>query len=174
VLVPGFNGTPAQPLLVRLEAVLAPLGVDALRAAPPRGRPSPGLEREVAWLQGVVAQRAGPRVVVGRSFGGRVALRLAARGGLDACVVLGLPLRPPGRPRPEDEAALREARCPTLIVQGAEDELGPLALVRRHARRNPLVTVVSLRGAGHGFGKATPAALEAAAGWLRDILCKAT
>jgi predicted alpha/beta-hydrolase family hydrolase len=170
LLLPGFGGTPTQPLLVRLEAALATRGHRCLRAAPPRGRPSPGLEREVSWLEALLEQEAGPRVVVGRSFGGRVALRLAARGGLDACAVLGLPLRPPGKRRPEDEAALAQARCPTLLVQGALDELGPLALVRRHARRNPRVTVVALPGVGHGLGRQTAAALEATGDWLDGVL----
>ncbi len=170
LLLPGFGGSAAQPLLLRLERALAPVGVEALRLAPPRGRPSPGLEAEVAWLEAALARERGPRVVVGRSFGGRLALRVAAGGGLDACAVLGLPLRPPGRRRPEDEAALAQARCPTLVVQGTEDELGPLALVRRVARRNPRVTVLALPGAGHAFGRATAQALEATAGWLARVL----
>jgi uncharacterized protein len=172
VLVPGFGGTPAQPLLRRLEALLEDLGLGALRVAPPRGRPSSGLEAEVAWLEEVVEGVPGPRVVVGRSFGGRLALRLAARGGLEACGVLGLPLRPPGKRRPEDEAALAGARCPTLVVQGARDALGPLRLVRRLARRNPLVTVLALPGAGHAFGAATATALEATAAWLGHTLAR--
>jgi predicted alpha/beta-hydrolase family hydrolase len=170
VLLPGFGGTAAQPLLVRLEDALAGVGLGARRAAPPRGRPSPGLGVEVAWLAGVLGTLAGPRVVAGRSFGGRVALRLAARGGLDACVVLGLPLRPPGKRRPEDEAALAAASCPTLVVQGSDDALGPLPVVRRHARANPRVTLAVLPGAGHAFGRATREAVELAAAWLRDAL----
>jgi len=85
-------------------------------------------------------------------------------------VILGPPIAPPGRPRPADEAALLGIACPTLIVQGDRDELGPLAVLERIAGQNPRIDLVVLRGTGHEFGKAEVEAIDAAARWLGSIL----
>ena len=46
-------------------------------------------------------------------------------------------------------SALAGVRCPTLIVQGDRDELGPLAVLERIAAANPLIDIVVIAGAGH-------------------------
>jgi predicted alpha/beta-hydrolase family hydrolase len=166
VLLPGFGGRADQPILVRLSRRLEALGWTCHRAAVPRGRVTPGLEREVAWVAALLAQHPGPVALVGRSFGGRVAVRCAGHPDVRAVVALGFPLRPPGKPRPLDEAALAGAKAPTLVVQGTHDELGPLALVRRVAARNPACEVLAVEGAGHAFGRREAGALDAAAAWL--------
>ncbi len=168
VLLPGFGGRPSQPVLVRLARRLEALGYECVRLAPPRGRPTPGLEREVAWLEAQLDEAPGAVAVVGRSFGGRVGVRVARR--LRALVLLGFPVRPPGRPRPLDEAALAAARCPTLVVQGTKDPLGPLRVVRAAAAKNPRVEVLPLAGATHAFGRHEARALDEAAAWLDRTL----
>ena len=60
--------------------------------------------------------------------------------------------------------------CPTLIVQGDRDELGPLAVLERIAGQNPRIDLVVLRGAGHDFGSHDGEAIEAAARWLAGVL----
>src|SRR5207245_11054499 len=107
-------------------------------------------------------------VLVGRSFGGRVCTRLAAIEAPDALVLLGHPISPPNRPRPDDEAALTAVRCPTLIVQGENDTLGPLSVLQRIAAANPLIELHVLRGLGHQFGPRQAEGLERAATWLLD------
>ncbi|MEW5742702.1 MAG: alpha/beta family hydrolase [Myxococcota bacterium] len=166
VLLPGFGGRADQPILMRLSKRLDARGLLCHRAAPPRGKVTPGLEREVAWLEALLCELTPPFALVGRSFGGRIAIRLARRRDVRAVALLGFPLRPPGKPRPLDEAALAEARAKTLIVQGAEDELGPLALVRDVVRRNRKCELLALEGAGHSFGRQEGAALDAVAEWL--------
>lgn len=166
LLLPGFGGSPAQPVLVRLSERLTALGFTCLRLSPPRGRLTPGLEREVAWLEGVLEGQGGRQILVGRSFGARVVARVAARRRLHRVVALGYPLRPPGKRRPLDEAALRETKTPTLIVQGAKDPLGPLRVLRAVTAGAPLVEVVPLAGAGHAFGRREPEALDAVVAWL--------
>lgn len=166
VLLPGFGGRADQPILVRLSQRLEATGLRCHRVAPPRRRPTPGLEAEAAWLGRVLADVEPPLALVGRSFGGRVALRCAGAPGVVAVVVLGLPLRPPGRPRPLDEAALAMSPVPTLVVQGARDPLGPLPLVRRVAARCPRAEVLVVKGATHAFGRAEAGALDAASDWL--------
>jgi predicted alpha/beta-hydrolase family hydrolase len=107
---------------------------------------------------------------VGRSFGGRICAFLASEEPPDALVVLGHPIAPPDRPRPRDEAALASVRCPTLIVQGDRDELGPLAVLQRIAAGNPLIDIVLIAGAGHDLGPKEREAVEHAGRWLESRL----
>ncbi|MFO0597714.1 MAG: alpha/beta family hydrolase [Myxococcaceae bacterium] len=170
VLLPGFGGQADQPILKKLSALLAPLGVKCMRRAPPRMKLDPELGEYVGWLEKVVAKLDGPVVVVGRSFGGRLAVRLAAKRELAAVVLLGFPIGPPAKPRPLDEAALGACPCPTLVVQGDDDELGPLEVIERVAKSNPRVQVEVLEGAGHSFGRLEREALTRSVAWLQKTL----
>jgi predicted alpha/beta-hydrolase family hydrolase len=146
-------------MLLKLSKLLEAQGVAATRVTLPKtGRPSPGLAAEAAALAKHAAD-----AYVGRSFGGRVCIRLPAR---VPRVLLGFPIRPPGRPRPEDEAALLALRSPTLILQGAADELGPLDVLEPLCAQNPHLALEVLAGVGHSFGKAEKRVLERAAEWL--------
>jgi len=158
VLVPGFNGTARQPLLVRLSKLLEASGQKTKRVTLPRGRPSPGLELEAAALAKHEAS-----AYAGRSFGGRVCIRLPAR---VPRVLLGFPVRPPGRPRPEDEAALLALESPTLILQGSDDELGPIDVLEPLCAQNPRLRLEVIDGAGHAYGRHEKRVLERAAEWL--------
>jgi len=60
--------------------------------------------------------------------------------------------------------------CPTLIVQGDQDELGPLAVLERIAGQNPRIDLVVLRGAAHEYRKHEAAAIDAVARWLTSQL----
>jgi predicted alpha/beta-hydrolase family hydrolase len=91
---------------------------------------------------------------VGRSFGGRICAFLAAEEPPDALVIVGHPIAPPGKPRLRDEEALAGVRCPTLVVQGDRDELGPLAALQRIGAGNPLIDIVVLSAAGHELSAA--------------------
>ncbi len=165
VLLPGFNGAANQPILMKAEKRLNALGFSSVRKALSKGRPTPGLEREVAELASIIE---GPDVVlVGRSFGGRVCARYAVSHPVRAVILLGFPLRPPGKRRPEDEAALLALGCPTLIVQGDGDELGPLKFFRPLLRKNPALTMQVVKGAGHAFGRHEAHALDDACAWLQ-------
>ena len=68
---------------------------------------------------------------------------------------------------PDDEAALAAVRCPTLIVQGDRDQLGPLPVLQRIAAKNPLIDIVVIADAGHNLSAAQEKeAAEHAARWL--------
>ena len=176
VLVPGYGGTAEQPIL---RALAKALDVEGIRSRAvtfsTRGkRPSKELATEIAELRAardaVVAEGATAVALVGRSFGGRICAFLAAEEPPDALAILGHPIGPPGRPRPRDEAALEAVRCPTLVVQGERDELGPLAVLERIAGRNPRIDLVRIAGVGHDFGSQEPEAVRAVARWLGSIL----
>jgi len=56
--------------------------------------------------------------------------------------------------------------CPTLIVQGDRDELGPLACLEEIARQNPRVEIAVIAGANHSFGRQESEAVARAVAWL--------
>lgn len=163
ILVPGFNGTAQQPLLVKLKRALAEHGVAAKAITLKGGRPTPELLPEIAQLRKAAK---GAEALIGRSFGGRVCARLAVAEPPKALVLLGFPIRPPGRPRPLDEAALRALTCPTLILQGADDALGDPAVLRQVSKGNPAIAIEVIDGAGHAFGKHESAVIARAAAWV--------
>ncbi len=174
VLAPGYGGTAEQPLLVRLAARLEAGDIVTARIAFSTKRPSRGYVTEKHELRiardEIVARAGGPVALVGRSFGGRMCAFLAAEEPPDALVILGHPIAPPNRPRPADEAALLGVTCPTLVVQGDRDELGPLAVLERIAGQNPRIDLMVLRGAGHEYGAHEAEAIEATARWLGSVL----
>lgn len=165
VLLPGFNGAARQPILVAVAKAVADR-FSAEFPGLPRGRPSPGFSRELAHLAAHLAPRTVPSIV-GRSFGGRVALRHALTHRVRALVLLGFPVRPPGRPRPDDEAALLAVRVPTLIVQGDADEKGRLEVLQPLVAKNRSLQLEVLEGAGHSFGRHEARAVELAVQFLR-------
>ena len=168
VLLPGFNGSSEQPILVRLSGELEALGFKATRLQLPKGRPSEGLAAEVGFVAKAL-RRSKDAIFVGRSFGGRVALRYANSIGARAVVLLGFPVRPPGKQRPDDEAALSNVRVPTLIVQGSKDDKGPLSVLRPIVVANTQLTLEVLPGAGHDFGKHTARAITLTAQWVNQL-----
>ena len=174
VLAPGYGGTADQPILKKLASALASFGIES-RAVTFRTRGSRPSREYALELDDLRAARdalghAERIALVGRSFGGRMCAFLAEREPPDALVILGHPIAPPERPRPRDEAVLAAITCPTLIVQGELDELGPLAVLERLAGSNPRIDVVTIRGAGHEFGAAEAEAVAAAARWLDGVL----
>jgi predicted alpha/beta-hydrolase family hydrolase len=170
VLLPGFNGAARQPILARLASALG-AGATCFFPGLPRGRPSPGFGRELAFLHDAIANAglSSAPVLVGRSFGGRVAVRSAALHPTRAVVLLGFPVRPPGRPRPEDEAALLALRVPTLVVQGDADDKGPLEVLAPLVQQNRSLSLVVLPKTGHQFGRAEAAAVDAAVAFLKRL-----
>ena len=154
----------------RLEAVgIKPRAISFSRAKP-GGDFGPELNDLRRAREELRSGGATKIALVGRSFGGRMCTRLAALEPAHALVLLGHPISPPNRPRPDDEAALAAVRCPTLIVQGEHDRLGPLDVLRRIASDNPNIEIVVLKGVGHQFGPRQAEGLDRAAAWLLETL----
>jgi predicted alpha/beta-hydrolase family hydrolase len=157
-------------MAARLEAI----GIIPLAISYSRARPSGDFEAELNDLRTardqLLAKGASKLALIGRSFGGRMCARLAAVEAPDALVLLGHPISPPNRARPDDEHALEAVRCPTLIVQGENDRLGPLAVLQRIARENQAIELSVLKGVGHHFGPRQAEGLERAARWLVETL----
>jgi hypothetical protein len=176
VLAPGYGGTAEQPILRKVASALEGFGI-ASRAVTFRtrgSRPSKDYASEIEDLRAArdaLRAEGNDRIaLVGRSFGGRISAFLAEREPPDALVILGHPIAPPKRPRPRDEAALAATSCPTLVVQGERDELGPFAVLERIAAGNPRIDLVRIEGAGHEFGSREGEVVAAAARWLDSVL----
>jgi hypothetical protein len=169
--VPGYGGTAEQPIVRAMTARLRQDGVDARAISFSRKKPTEPFAHELEELRRARdGLKASNLVLVGRSFGGRMCTRLAATEPPAALVLLGHPIAPEGRPRPDDEAALAAVRCPTLIVQGDRDRLGPLDVLRRIATVNQNIQIYVLKGVGHNFGPRQSEGIEHAAQWLRETL----
>ena len=173
VLAPGYGGTATQPILRSLVKALASYGIDAQPITFRSKRPSPGYADELDDLR-VARDRLrkdhGKVALVGRSYGGRMCAFLAELEPPDALAIVGHPIAPPDRPRPRDEAALAAITCPTLVVQGSADELGPLAVLERIAGQNARIDLVVIPGVGHELGGRTAEAVDHVARWLDAAL----
>jgi predicted alpha/beta-hydrolase family hydrolase len=166
-MLPGFGGGADQPVLLALEQELRPRGLSAVRTSLTRGRASPHLALEVEQARNVLRSAPSIAAFAGRSFGGRVLARLALEIRPRALVLLGFPVRSAaGRRRVEDEQVLAALPCPTLIVQGARDPLGPVRTLERLAAGNARLELEVLPGATHSFGRQERRAVETAADWL--------
>lgn len=175
VLAPGYGGTAEQGILRALSRGLGRFDI-ASRAITFRTsgkRPSREYALELDDLRAARDELRASHdkvALVGRSFGGRMCAFLAAVEPPDALAILGHPISPPDRPRPKDEDALQGVRCPTLVVQGERDELGPLAVLQRIALVNPLIDLAVIEGAGHEFGAKEREAVDQVARWLDATL----
>lgn len=150
---------------------LQAVGILPRRISYARARPGGDLSPEIAQVRDARARLDADKIaLVGRSFGGRVCTRLAAIEAPNALVVLGHPISPRNRPRPDDEAALEAVSCPTLIVQGDHDALGPLDVLRRIAAPKSNIEIFVLKDTGHNFGKRQAEGVGYAAEWLQRVL----
>ena len=175
VLAPGYAGSAEQPILRAVAARLQERGIVAARISFSRSRPTGDYASELEDVRrardALLGNGCDRVALVGRSFGGRMCTLLAAEETPAALVLLGHPISPPNRPRPRDEAALGAVRCPTLIVQGSRDTLGPLEVLRRIAASNGCIEVYVLDGVGHQFGGRHAEAVEVATEWLAQAIC---
>jgi len=97
-----------------------------------RGRRIPDAmeELEAAHIQEATAlaerHPSQPLILVGKSMGGRVSVRIADRIGPAAVVVFGYPLISSGKKKTRRDAPLRAVRTPTLLIQGTRDPMAPV------------------------------------------------
>lgn len=89
------------------------------RIASPPATLDAGLRAAADWMRVRT-----PLVIGGRSAGARSACRVAKSLGASGCLALAFPLHPPGRPETSRIEELREAKIPTLVVQGERDVFG--------------------------------------------------
>ena len=128
-----------------------------------------------------------PLVAGGRSFGGRMsshAQALAPLPGVRGLVFLGFPLHPAGKPSTDRAAHLDDVRIPMLFLQGTNDELAELPLLRSVvARLGARATLALFEDADHSFhvpartgrrdGDVRAAIVAAILEWIDATICAA-
>jgi hypothetical protein len=77
----------------------------------------------------------GPRVLIGKSMGGRVGCHLALEESVDAVVCLGYPLKGMAKNAKLRDEVLLALKTKTLFVQGTRDNLCPLDLLAEVRRK---------------------------------------
>jgi hypothetical protein len=117
-------------------------------------RPPPRAETLCPEYEGAVEALAnsGPRVIGGKSMGGRVASLVAdglhARSRITGLLCLGYPFHPMAKPQQLRTAHLADLRTPTLIVQGTRDAFGTRAEVAAYTL-SPTIRMLWLEDGDH-------------------------
>lgn len=174
----GAGAPRTHPFIVALAKKIAARGVDVvtfnfLYAEAGKKLPDKAELLETCWRAAIATVRArgglasSPLFIGGKSMGGRIATRVAgAKEGLvlDGVVVVGYPLRPPGKKEVVRDEILTVS-LPLLAVQGTRDTFGDAAVLKRYLRKHANMRVVAIEGGDHS--------LELPRGLERDSLAEA-
>ena len=164
VLAHGAGAGMTHPSLESVAVELAARGVATLRYQFPYmetggKRPDPPALAH-ATVRAAVAEAgrltpALPLVAGGRSFGGRMTSQAQAAAplpGVRGLAFLAFPLHPAGRPSDERAKHLFAVQIPMLFLQGTNDALADLALLRPLVDRlGPRATLTLFQDADHSF-----------------------
>jgi uncharacterized protein len=150
ILLPGYNGSPNQPLLLKVASAVSSESIVCSRVQPPQRPLDENLSVQCLWLNEILNQSAGKVLLFGRSFGARIAARCANHAKVVGIVLVSFPIRPPNKKRTKDEEALKSIDLPHLIITGTDDELAPKRVIQKCA--NKKAHLVWLLGAKHSLG----------------------
>lgn len=89
-------------------------------------------------------------IIGGKSLGGRMATMIADEMGVAACVCLGYPFHPTGKPDDLRLEPLQTIQVPTLILQGMLDTFGDKKEVESYSV-SPAVSIHYVREGDHSF-----------------------
>ena len=142
VLAHGAGAGMTHPFMAAVAVGLAARGIATLRYQFPymqqrAKRPDPPALAQAA-VRAAVAEAARliptlPLVAGGKSFGGRMTSQAQAAAplpGVKGLAFLGFPLHPTGKPSDERARHLSDVRIPMLFLQGTNDPLADLTLLR--------------------------------------------
>lgn len=164
LLTHGAGGNRNSPMLIKLCDEWARRGWLAVRydlpyrRRRPKGPPSGSAKADQAGIVEAVemlrAQAAGPIVVGGHSYGGRMTSMAVAEGlTVDALTLFSYPLHPPGRPERARTEHLPNITVPTVFTQGTADPFGsPDELRAAIALVGAATEFVEITGARHDLG----------------------
>lgn len=166
LLAHGAGAPQRHPFMVSFARALSERGLDVmtfnfLYTAQRRKVPDRMPQLVACYLAAIDVARAHVRsarerlFIGGKSMGGRVATHVAAGDAtldIAGIVLLGYPLRPPGRPDTPRDAHLPDVRRPMLFIQGTRDTFGtPSELKPVLASLSPLPTLHHVEGGDHSF-----------------------
>lgn len=141
IIAHGAGASMHHPFITTLADKIADLGVSTVRFNFPymeQGRKSPGSPKANIETWGLVVEHIKsqypgiPLFVSGKSYGGRMASHLLAEGNDDVKGVIyyGFPLHAPGRDSKDRADHLRRIEQPQLFLQGSNDKLANLDLIK--------------------------------------------
>jgi predicted alpha/beta-hydrolase family hydrolase len=163
-LTHGAGGNRESPMLIRLCDEWAARGWLAVRydlpfrRRRPKGPPSGSAASDQAGVGEAVALArsltAGPVLVGGHSYGGRMTSMAVADGlAVEVLTLFSYPLHPPGKPERARTEHLPHITVPTVFTHGTSDPFGTIEELRAAAA---LLTVpneiVEIAGARHDLG----------------------
>lgn len=167
LLTHGAGGNRESPMLIRLCDEWAARGWLAVRydlpfrRRRPKGPPSGSAASDQAGVGEAVALArsltAGPVLVGGHSYGGRMTSMAVAEGlAVEALTLFSYPLHPPGKPERARTEHLPRITVPTVFTHGTSDPFGSIDEIRAAATLVAGPTeVVEVTGARHDLGSKT-------------------
>lgn len=197
VLAPGAGAPADSELLTALAGAIASQQVRVLRFDFPyqerarlEGKPRPPDRAAVllaTWgaVLRYVRHRLRPRQVAigGKSMGGRYATLLLAGGAadplpceVDAVVLVGYPLHPPGKPEKLRAEHLPDVGAPMLFLAGTRDSLARIEALREVLAGLPDARLAEVDDADHDFrvpkrtGRTRTEVVDELAATIRDFL----
>jgi predicted alpha/beta-hydrolase family hydrolase len=189
ILAHGAGAGQRSSFMVVFAEALSAAGLDVVtfnflyteqkRRVPDRG---PALEACYrAVIDGVRNEVESARTFLaigGKSMGGRIATQVAAADpglSVDGLVLLGYPLRPPGKPAVRRDAHLPAVRRPILFVQGSRDAFGtPAEFTDLLTKLSPPATFHTVEGGDHSLKLTTkdPRRQAAVYGDVQQLIVK--
>lgn len=167
LLTHGAGGNRESPMLIRLCDEWAARGWLAVRydlpfrRRRPKGPPSGSAASDQAGVGEAVALArsltAGPVLVGGHSYGGRMTSMAVADGlAVEALTLFSYPLHPPGKPERARTEHLPRITVPTVFTHGTSDPFGSIDEIRAAATLVAGPTeVVEVTSARHDLGSKT-------------------
>lgn len=167
LLTHGAGGNRESPMLIRLCDEWAARGWLAVRydlpfrRRRPKGPPSGSAASDQAGVGEAVALArsltAGPVLVGGHSYGGRMTSMAVADGlAVEVLTLFSYPLHPPGKPERARTEHLPRITVPTVFTHGTSDPFGTIDEIRSAAALVAGPTeVVEVTGARHDLGSKT-------------------
>lgn len=177
ILLHGAGSGMDSPLIVKTAVAAAELGFMVLRFnfsyLGRRPAPSQGGKREQPELVEAIdfMKSYGPPILIGKSFGARVASHVAAgHDGISGLVFYGLPLQGMSAgSRPRDWSHLCTIKAPTLFITGDKDKLCPLEHLRDVQKLITVACKSEVVPGDHSFKpKGEDRAVQSCIDWLKQ------
>lgn len=184
-LAHGAGAGMNHPFMVKLAQALAEHQIGTIRFNFPfieKGKKLPDFppvaEKTIEAVLNHIYSEYGhiPIVASGKSFGGRMSSQLIARQSVPfvkAIVFYGFPLHPSGKPGVQRAEHLKQVLIPKLFLQGTNDLLAELSLIRNVCEGLVNSTMITIEDADHSFKIRNKDAIvdlsRKTFQWLRDI-----
>lgn len=163
ILAHGAGAGMEHSFMATLSKGIAELGIHVIRFNFPykqKGKKMPGSPKEsilaIEKVAGFSRQRypESDLVLSGKSYGGRMSSHLVSEQphlSIKALVYFGFPLHAPGKNSKDRAAHLAEIDIPQLFIQGTNDALANIDLIKEVVGDQQKADLVAYDGADHSF-----------------------